>query len=257
MWTGFQHALAIDEKNNLFYFRYLGLLEDTDIDFGKIKEPKYDLYLSILKHNEKSFEEPILIEDGNNWQGGLSFLSLLSTENNRVYLFWNENKNKRFQFDLPMPLHSTFTGDEGNTFSKINEITFGHKLEKEDSIMLFRSYIDCNNNMHFLYQISGSLEAYYSRSKDLCQTYDSRIKVAETVRNFKYPTMDMNTNGELCLVWATFNVESYTDKIYFSKVINLPENNLPQDDNIPTNNPTAEANEDGESGGCFIINLIG
>jgi hypothetical protein len=237
-------SVAIDSNNNLYVVWKAGNVDPDDV----VKKAKY-VYSAKLDNGNNHFSEYNMAakcEPSNSSSFGSP--SIVTTTDDNVFIFYNIMGNDFIDSFYKDPLFTRFSNDGGSSFSEPLEITFG-ELDGFESVSINAMAKGQNDVMHFAYLFLEMAEwtngtLYYSNSSDSCNSFSTGVKIADLVSD---SDMCLNAeDGTIYVVWdQSFPVEDSPHGVYFSRSIDLP------DDNSSEDNGNTDS-ESGGGGGCFI-----
>ncbi len=212
-------SLTIDSSNNIYVVWFESHLEEHQV------RPLYDLYSAKLINKQNHFSESKLIAKCDFSAPLMLQPSIVANSTDTVFIVWN----------MPGGSIAVFSKDGGDTFSEPREITFGI----DGGVQSRRMVVDQNDVLHFLYLATGNGTLHYTKSSDLCNSFDESLQIGSLSA-----MADMHLDEKKEKVYVVWE-DPQKDGIYFSR------SGEATDENIPAEN-TSESGNSGGGSGCFI-----
>lgn len=209
-------SLAADLNNNIHVVWFESHLDEDTI------QPLYDLYTARTENNQDRFSESRLIAKCDYWAPLMLAPSIVVTSNNILFVVWNKSESS----------YAISSKDGGDTFSEPFEIKFGRDAVVQNRTMV----VDQNDVFHFLYLLGGNGRLSYTKSSDLCNSFDKSLQIGSISA---MADMHLDEKEEtIYVVWE----DPQKSGVYFSK----------SGDNPPVDTPNSGSSGGGGGGGCFI-----
>lgn len=209
-------SLAVDLNNNIHVVWFESHLDEDTI------QPLYDLYTARLDNKRNRFSESKLIAKCDYWAPLMLQPSIVVTSNDSVFIVWNKSGSS----------YAISSKDGGDTFSKPLEIKFGRDAVVQNRTMV----VDLNDVLHFLYLLGGNGRLNYTKSSDLCNSFDNSMQIGSISA-----MADMHLDEEKEKIYVVWE-DPQKSGVYFSKSGDYP----------PDDMPNSGSSGGGGGGGCFI-----
>lgn len=217
-------SVSIDSNNNVHVIWFESNLQEDKVN------PKYDLYSAKLENKQNLFSESKLISKCDNSLAQIMLQpSIVTTSTDTLFIVWNK----------PNGSSAVFSNDGGETFSESIEITFG----MDGGVQNRRMVVDQNDELHFLYLSASNGTLHYTKSSDLCNSFDKSLKIG-TISAMADMHLD-EKKKEVYVVWE----DPQKSGIYFSRSVETTDENMAADS-------TSESAGGGSGSVCFIHSAL-
>ena len=193
-----------------------------------------DLYFSKLEVNGNAFSDSKLIAKTDSFAGFTTQGSIATTTEGQTYLIWNHSPTYK-NLGNKAPIYYTHSEDSCEKFGENNEVCFDGGTCYE---VIWKTLIDRQNAIHFLYTTDGGGLAY-RKSSDSLRTFDKETIITENEADV-FPDMVINSAGDLFVTWLETSVDDNLPRIYFSRSVNAADGD----------------NQDDSNDGCFLKTIF-